>query len=55
MKNKSKLDHELRRAIVRQLKIRRHVRPWGTIAKTHKISRRNLMGHIARIRAESKK
>lgn len=53
MKNRSKLDHELRRAIVRQLRIRRHVRSWSKIAKAHKISRRNLMGHVARIRSES--
>jgi hypothetical protein len=49
--NASKLNHELRRAIVRQLKLRRHVRTWGQIAKLHKISRRNLMGHIRKIRA----
>lgn len=49
--NTSKLDHELRRAIERQLKLRRHIRTWGQIAKVHKISRRNLMGHIRKIRA----
>lgn len=49
--NLSKLNHELKRAIERQLKLRRHVRTWGQIAKLHKISRRNLMGHIAKIRA----
>ena len=50
--NESKLTHELRRAIENQLKYRRYVRSWGAVAKTHGISRRNLMGHIARIRAE---
>lgn len=49
--NVSKLDHELRRAIERQLKLRRHIRTWGQIAKVHKISRRNLMGHIRKIRS----
>lgn len=49
--NASKLNHELRRAIERQLKLRRHVRTWGQIAKLHKISRRNLMGHVRKIRA----
>lgn len=49
--NASKLNHELRRAIVRQLKLRRHVRTWAQIAKLHKISRRNLMGHIRKLRA----
>lgn len=51
--NISKLDHELRRAIERQLKLRRHVRSWGQIAKVHKISRRNLMGHVRNIRARA--
>lgn len=49
--NISKLSHELRRAIERQLKLRRFVRTWGQIAKLHKISRRNLMGHVRNIRA----
>lgn len=49
--NASKLDHELKRAIVRQIKLRRFVRTWGQIAKLHKISRRNLMGHIRKMRA----
>lgn len=48
--NASKLNHELKRAIVRQLKLRRHIRTWGQIAKVHKISRRNLMGHIRKFR-----
>ena len=50
--NESKLTYELRRAIEKQLAYRRFVRSWGRIAKMHKISRRNLMGHIARIRNE---
>jgi hypothetical protein len=50
--NLTKLTHELHRAISRQLKLRRHVRTWGQIAKLHKISRRNLMGHVRKIRAE---
>lgn len=49
--NASKLSHEMRRAIERQLKLRRHVRTWGQIAKLHGISRRNLMGHVRKIRA----
>lgn len=49
--NVSKLNHELRRAVVRQLRLRRHVRTWGQIAKLHGISRRNLMGHVRKIRA----
>jgi hypothetical protein len=48
--NVSKLDYELKRAIERQLKIRRSVRTWGYIAKVHGISRRNLMGHVRRLR-----
>lgn len=49
--NVSKLTHELRRAITRQIKLRRFVRSWAQIAKLHGISRRNLMGHIRNIRA----
>ena len=48
--NESKLTYELKRAIERQLKLRQHIRTWGQIAKVHKISRRNLMGHIRKIR-----
>jgi len=50
--SKSKLDHELRRAIVRQLEIRRHVRSWGQIAKAHGISRRNLLNHVRRLQSK---
>jgi hypothetical protein len=49
----SKLTPALHREIVRQLQRRAYIESWAKVAKRYSISRRNLIRHVAKIRAES--
>lgn len=49
--SKTKLTPALKVHIRKQLRAREAVETWSKVAKVHRISRRNLMGHIRKIRA----
>lgn len=49
----SKLTPKLLTHIRKQLARREYIESWSKIAKVHRISRRNLMVHVARVRADS--
>jgi hypothetical protein len=50
MKSRSKLSPAMVANIKDQLRVRERVIGWDTLARMHRISRRNLLGHVNVIR-----
>lgn len=51
----SKLSPAMVANIKDQLRARERVTSWATLARMHRISRRNLMGHVRTVRREVKR
>lgn len=49
---KSKLTPKLLAHIRKQLLRRQYIQSWSTVARIHRISRRNLMVHVGRTRRD---